>query len=187
MPTTEQGGITCPKCGTYNTSASDLAADECPSCGVIYAKAVPRSTIQNGGPRVGRTQAGASASKGKPSASLWWLVFGVAAVAVFAWSRANEHSEREDEMDADPASAYAAEATGPCMRAIEDQASGDTRFAGPLNTLVLTRGRQEPSGKLAYYGEDVQMQNALGAWRKVKFICTYDPTNQQARAVVTHL
>jgi hypothetical protein len=187
MPTTEQGGITCPKCGTYNTSALGLAADECPSCGVIYAKAVARSTIQHGGLPSGRTQAAASGSKGKPSASLWWLAFGVAAAAVFAWKSANNDSEREAEIDADPASAYAVEATGPCMRAIEEQASGDTRFAGPFNTLVLTRGRQEPSGKLVYYGEDVQMQNALGAWRKVKFICTYDPTNQQARAVVTHL
>lgn len=197
-------GMTCPKCGAYNANPTREPLEECPACGVIYSKAIPRQApnASKASPRQRRDlqprEAGALLILGG---------FAVAVGAIWMYQPADIRSARRAEIlsrvdiptPVERSATQSAQASGislehaaelatlPCKDAIESQASYDTKFNGIFNTLMLTQGRRDAPNVFTFFGDDIQMQNGFGAWRKMKYLCTYRVETNKAVALVVPL
>lgn len=173
----------CVKCGHVKRDASWDALEECPSCGVIMAKARParpRSRSQAQAQAQVAPERPATSSKKPSEAWMLWLGIGVViGMAAVSWPRDGQERRARP---SNKAEAYLDDARFPCREAIESLARFDIRFANfdspmPESARML-------DGKAEFYGDDLEAQNGFGAWQKMTYVCTYDPVTQVATAIV---
>lgn len=181
----------CIKCGHVKPAATWGQLEECPACGVIFAKAKARAPVK-------ATPAHQARNSWKPSKDLWLLV-GVAAlvlgsITITALSVDNPVVPARSLVSSAPAPAparklaaetYLSEARYPCKQALERIAMYQVRFK--TMNIPMPEGARMADGKAQFYGEDLEAQNGFGAWRRMSYICTYDPVTETATATARPL
>lgn len=179
----------CVKCGEVKRAASWDQLEECPGCGVIFAKAKARAPVRPAAPQK-------SQDSWKPSKDLWLLV-GVAAlvlgsITITALSVENPVNPARSWTTSGPArtpapaprlgaEAYLSDARYPCKQALERIARYQIRFANYDSPMPA--GSRMNAGKPQFFGEDMEAQNGFGAWQKMSYVCTYDPVEKTAIAI----
>ena len=70
-----------------------------------------------------------------------------------------------------------------CSQAVEGSAKYDFEWtAGVFGARFPAR--EKLAGKWIFRGDSMKFQNGFGAWRKIKYLCEYDPAKREAVALV---
>lgn len=160
----------CPKCGGENRDATYSTTETCPKCGVIYAKAVGarNAAIDRRSARLERSPL-----------SRERILIGVVAVAFFAYllipscTRDKTGIELGVEQPVRRGGAVDVEARSACAANIERSAKWSSRWTDSVFGEEKFSVNTVTGNEVHLAGSQLEMQNAFGAWRRMKYACVY--------------